>query len=226
MRNVDSIFNKEGSIEYTMKVNLYYKRYRERTEIDIVEEKKWSVILGMLWFAHHNPEINWKIEEVKLTRYPEKWRKQWRLRQGKLEWKKIKEKEKRKRQERNKKRRSRRKKFKNKKIKKAKKAKNKKDDKDKESCRKVEDIEWERSSSEIRRRGKEVSDRIVLQVDQGFWEESEWENANKKNVGLYNRFEEEICTKKREDLSLVQRRKRESTEVYTETNEKEVYLAI
>ena len=48
MRNVDSIFNKEGSIEYTMKVNLYYKRYRERTEIDIVEEKKWSVILGML----------------------------------------------------------------------------------------------------------------------------------------------------------------------------------
>jgi len=48
MRNVDSIFNKEGSIEHTMKVNLYYKRYKERTEIDIVERKKWSVILGML----------------------------------------------------------------------------------------------------------------------------------------------------------------------------------
>jgi len=48
MRNVDSIFNKEGSIEYTMKVNLYYKRYKERTEINIVERKKWSIILGML----------------------------------------------------------------------------------------------------------------------------------------------------------------------------------
>jgi len=48
MRNMDSIFNKEGSIEYTMKVNLYYKRYKERTEINIVERKKWSIILGML----------------------------------------------------------------------------------------------------------------------------------------------------------------------------------
>jgi len=30
------------------------------------------VILGMLWLAHHNPEIDWRMEEVKMMRCPEK----------------------------------------------------------------------------------------------------------------------------------------------------------
>jgi len=38
--------------------------------------QKWSIILGMPWLAHHNPEINWKTGEVKITRYPEKCGKQ------------------------------------------------------------------------------------------------------------------------------------------------------
>ena len=32
----------------------------------MIGEQKWSVILGMLWLAHHNPEIDWRIEEVKI----------------------------------------------------------------------------------------------------------------------------------------------------------------
>jgi len=48
MRNVDSFFNKKESIEYTAKVNIYYQRYRNRTEIDIIGEQKWSVILEIL----------------------------------------------------------------------------------------------------------------------------------------------------------------------------------
>jgi len=36
------------------------------------------VILEMPWLARHNPEIDWKTEEVKMTRCPEKCRKQWR----------------------------------------------------------------------------------------------------------------------------------------------------
>ena len=31
-----------------MEVNNYYQRYREKMEIDMIEEQKWSVILGML----------------------------------------------------------------------------------------------------------------------------------------------------------------------------------
>ena len=42
------------------------------------------VILGMLWLAHHNPEINWRIGEAKITKCLEECEKQWRPKQGKL----------------------------------------------------------------------------------------------------------------------------------------------
>ena len=38
--------------------------------------QKWNVILEILWLAHHNPEIDWKIGEVKMMRCPEECRKQ------------------------------------------------------------------------------------------------------------------------------------------------------
>jgi len=47
----------------------------------------------MPWLACHNPKIDWRIEEVKMTRYPEECEKQWRPVQGKLGWKKQKEEE-------------------------------------------------------------------------------------------------------------------------------------
>ena len=36
VRNVDGSLNKEGLIEYTVEVNIYYQGYRERTEIDVI----------------------------------------------------------------------------------------------------------------------------------------------------------------------------------------------
>ena len=48
MRNMDGSLNKEGSIEYTVEVNIYYQRHRERTEIDVIRGQKWIVILKML----------------------------------------------------------------------------------------------------------------------------------------------------------------------------------
>jgi len=36
IRNMDRMFNKERPIENTVKVNIYYQRYRKRTEIDII----------------------------------------------------------------------------------------------------------------------------------------------------------------------------------------------
>jgi len=51
------------------------------------------VILGILWLARHNPEIDWKIREVKMTRCPEECGKQWRPVQGKSGWEKQKEEE-------------------------------------------------------------------------------------------------------------------------------------
>ena len=40
VRNVDRSLNKEGPIENTMEVNIYYQGYRERTEIDMIGGQK------------------------------------------------------------------------------------------------------------------------------------------------------------------------------------------
>ena len=84
VRNVNGSFNKEGPIENTVEVNIYYQGHIERTGIDVIGGQRWSVILGMPWLACHNPEINWRTGEVKMTRCPEECGKQWRPVQGKL----------------------------------------------------------------------------------------------------------------------------------------------
>ena len=58
VRNVDGTFNKEGPIKYMVEVNIHYQRHRERREIDVIRGQKWNVILGMLWLAQHNSEID------------------------------------------------------------------------------------------------------------------------------------------------------------------------
>jgi len=83
VRNVDGSLNKEGPIEHTVEVNIYYQEHRERTEIDMIGGQKWTVILGMSWLACHNPEIDWRTGEVKIMSCPEKCGKQWRPVQGK-----------------------------------------------------------------------------------------------------------------------------------------------
>ena len=45
-------------------------------EIDVIGGQKWMVILGMPWLVYHNPEIDWRIGEVKMTRCPEECEKQ------------------------------------------------------------------------------------------------------------------------------------------------------
>jgi len=76
VRNIDRSLNKEGLIEHTVEVNIYYQGYRKRTEIDVIRGQKWTVILGMLWLARHNPKIDWRTGEVKMTRCLEECSKQ------------------------------------------------------------------------------------------------------------------------------------------------------
>ena len=59
-----------------IEVNIY-QGYRERIEIDVIGGHKWSVILGIMpQLSHYNPEINWRIREVKIMMCPEKCGKQ------------------------------------------------------------------------------------------------------------------------------------------------------
>ena len=93
VRNVDGLLNKEGPIENTVEVNIYYQGHRERTEIDVIRRQKWTMILVILWLACHNPEIDWRTGKIKITKYSEEYRKQWRLVQEKLGWEKQKKEE-------------------------------------------------------------------------------------------------------------------------------------
>ena len=76
VRNIDGSLNKKGPIEHIVEVNIYFKEHRERIEIDVIGGQKWTVILGIPWLACHNPEIDWRTGEVKMTRYSEEYRKQ------------------------------------------------------------------------------------------------------------------------------------------------------
>ena len=58
MRNMDGKFNKEGLIENTVEVNIYYQEHRERIEINVIGGQKWNIILEILWLACHNPETH------------------------------------------------------------------------------------------------------------------------------------------------------------------------
>ena len=58
MRNVDSTFNEEGPIKYIVKMNIFYKKYKERAEIDVIRGQKQNIILDILWLICYNPEIN------------------------------------------------------------------------------------------------------------------------------------------------------------------------
>ena len=49
-------------------MNIYYKGHVKRMRIDVYDLGKTEIILGMLWLAAHNPEINWKTGEVKMIR--------------------------------------------------------------------------------------------------------------------------------------------------------------
>ena len=57
--------------------------------------------MGMPWLGHHNPEIDWKTGEVKMTRCPDKCGRKWRVgKQTKPGWKKQKEKKEKKKRRR------------------------------------------------------------------------------------------------------------------------------
>jgi len=64
VRNVDRMLNYMELIVDTVEVEIFFKRHKERTSIDVIEEQKWGVILGMPWLACHNPEIDWRTGKV------------------------------------------------------------------------------------------------------------------------------------------------------------------
>jgi len=89
VRNVDGTLNYVGPIVDIVEVEIFFKRHKERTSIDVIGGQKWGVILGMPWLACHNLEIDWRIGKVQMTRCLEECGKKWKIgRQIKLGWQK------------------------------------------------------------------------------------------------------------------------------------------
>ena len=70
VKNVDGMKNSRGMIIHEIEVNIFFKGHVERVRMDVCNLGRTEVILGMPWLAAHNPEINWKTGEVKITRCP------------------------------------------------------------------------------------------------------------------------------------------------------------
>jgi len=49
---------------------MFFKGHVERVRMDVCNLGKIEVILGILWLAAHNPEIDWEKGEVKIMRCP------------------------------------------------------------------------------------------------------------------------------------------------------------
>jgi len=66
---VDGTVNAEGAIMYQVECNMFFKGHMERARMDVCNLGKTEIILGMLWLAAHNPEIDWEKKKVKITCY-------------------------------------------------------------------------------------------------------------------------------------------------------------
>ena len=68
VKNVNRTENSRGNITHQVEVNVFYKNHVKRIRMDVCNLGKTEVILGMPWLQVHNPEINWEMGEVKITR--------------------------------------------------------------------------------------------------------------------------------------------------------------
>ena len=58
VKNVDRTNNNGGRIEYKVQCNMYFEGHIKRIRVDVCKLGRMKVILGMLWLAAHNPEID------------------------------------------------------------------------------------------------------------------------------------------------------------------------
>jgi Retroviral aspartyl protease len=68
--NVDGTPNEAGSIREVVDLVLRYKDHTERGQFAVTGLGKQSMILGITWLRQHNPEVDWRSGEIKMTRCP------------------------------------------------------------------------------------------------------------------------------------------------------------
>ena len=68
VKNMNRTINMGEEIMHQVEYNMFFKEHVERVRIDVCNLGKTEVILGMLWLAAYNLEIDWEKEEVRIAR--------------------------------------------------------------------------------------------------------------------------------------------------------------
>ena len=58
VKNINRSSNSRRNITHKLEYNMFYKGHSKRLRMDVCDLKKTKIILGILWLAIHNPEIN------------------------------------------------------------------------------------------------------------------------------------------------------------------------
>src|SRR5262245_16821221 len=67
VRNIDGTLNEAGPIAKVADVILCYKGHSEHAVFTIMAIGNEDIILGLPWLKEHNLEVDWKMEEVKMS---------------------------------------------------------------------------------------------------------------------------------------------------------------
>jgi RNase H-like domain found in reverse transcriptase/Reverse transcriptase (RNA-dependent DNA polymerase)/Integrase zinc binding domain/Chromo (CHRromatin Organisation MOdifier) domain len=68
--NVDGTPNEAGMIREVADVVLRHKDHSERAQFAVTQLGKHSTILGFTWLREHNPEVDWRTKEIRMSRCP------------------------------------------------------------------------------------------------------------------------------------------------------------
>ena len=68
--NVDGTRNLAGDIIHYAEIVIDFQGHQEKVKAKITDLGRPQMILGYMWLKHHNPDIDWEIGQVKMTRCP------------------------------------------------------------------------------------------------------------------------------------------------------------
>jgi hypothetical protein len=68
--NVDGTPNEAGKVSEVWKTVLRYRDHSEHAIFVVTCLGKQNIILGLDWLHEHNPEVNWQMNEVKMSCCP------------------------------------------------------------------------------------------------------------------------------------------------------------
>ena len=68
--NADATLNRKGSITHYVRMQVTVRNHISWESFLVTDIGKQSLILGLSYLRHHNPEINWKTEQIEFARCP------------------------------------------------------------------------------------------------------------------------------------------------------------